>query len=54
MIHKGKQISGGAARNVRIKEAGGLESMIDYTAKMAVALAADQFMKPALNNKLRK
>ncbi len=40
LMHNGKVISGGAARNVRIKEAGGLEKIIDHTAQTAAFLVA--------------
>ena len=44
MTHNGKKISGGAARNVRIKKAGGLESIIEYATKTGALLAAQQIM----------
>jgi len=53
MIHQGKKISGGAARNVRIKNAGGLEKMIDFSAKSAAILTAQQFMGATSNTKLK-
>jgi hypothetical protein len=44
LMHDGKIISGGAARNVRIKEAGGLENIIHHTAQTAAFLTAQAIM----------
>ncbi len=44
MIHNGKQISGGAARNIRIRKAGGLEKIIDFTSKAASLLTTQKIL----------
>ncbi len=49
MMYRGKKIAGGAARNVRIKNGGGLENMINVAAKQTAIFMAQQFMGSSKN-----
>lgn len=55
MVYRGKKIAGGAARNVRIMNAGGLENMINEAARQTATYMANQFMGGGKNrNKKNK
>lgn len=45
LLHNGKYIYGAAARNVRIKEAGGLEAMVETAAKLGAMAFAQNFLR---------
>lgn len=49
LLYNGRWIYGGAARNARIKQAGGLEHMIDTAAKFAALNMYQQVMGGRVN-----
>lgn len=51
MMYRGNKIAGGAARNVRIKNAGGLEKMINVAAQQTALFMANQFIGGSTNQR---
>ena len=52
-LENGKKVSGGAARNVRISAAGGMDQIIERAARDAAARALELANNAVFNNKTK-